>query len=294
MKKLNHRFPLALLVGLLLCFSSCSNNEELDNNIERVIKKIESTPANGACCIRYFDFREDGKIDRFGYYENLPDVYNKYYYDDQGKYVGATGYVGLTYEGNNLTASYGGTDTGGGGWNYTYEGNIISSQGFYNGEPNNYNVIYEFSDTTYSKLLSITVNDDILTTPYIFRVTTFEYEGDLLVKSEEKEFNENTGEIEPKSSFEFTYDNNKNPYKLGLNQNAFVTSFIYIPFNNYIPQNLTLQMEHNIVSQKSTSFTTGNVSLYEREYVYDEFGFPISYSENHNGEPNRDVTFEYY
>jgi hypothetical protein len=292
--KLNNLFALILLVGLLIGFTSCSTNEELDNNIERIIKKIESTPVNEGCCISYFDFREDGKIDRFGYYGNPPDVYHGYYYDDQDKYIGATGYANLTYEGNILTGSFGITDTGTGSANYIYDGNIINSEGFYNGEPNNFKYVYEFNDNTYSKLLSITVYDDILSTPYIKRITTFEYDGDLLVKSEEKEFNESTGEFETKKSFEFTYDNQKNPYKLGLQQNAFVTSFIFIPKNYYVPQNLTLQMDHNIVSQKITNFLFDNVGFYEREYTYDEFGYPVSYSENLNGEPIRDVTFEYY
>jgi hypothetical protein len=294
MKKLNHRFPLALLVGLLICFSSCSNNEELDNDIERILKRIERFNPGETSCISYGDFREDGKMTKYGLCPNPPEVYVGYHYDETGRYIGADGRGNLYYDGDLLVSWITSNDTGTGSVSFTYNGNTIEGVSAYNGVPFDSKGIYEFSDTNYSKLISITVYSDISTTPYVSNITTFEYEDDLLVRSEQRGYNENTEELEQWFVYEYAYDNRKNPYKLSLLQNAFVTSFISLFNQNDTSRNLAEQMDHNIVMQKQINYIQDYVSILEREYTYDDFGFPISYSENHNGEPIRNVTFEYY
>ena len=272
---------------------STDPDSDVDDNEELVIKSVEISLYGDEDCTRHADFYEDGRIDIITWcYDG--STARDYFYSGNGLISGISGIGGFVYDGDVLVQRTTGSDTGSSVTNFTYNGRIVTSHGFYNGNPHNYETVYEFEDETYTRLLSITINDDVLTDPYVFRITSFEYENDLLIKSTHAELDEDTQQLEDQIILEYTYDDKINPYQQGLSQNALVTSFMVLFYYDSISRYLAHQMRHNVKTQKVTNLIHDYVGFSERMYVYNDDGYPISYIENVNDDPFRSVVLEYY
>lgn len=261
-----------------------------------IIKRISrnTTDPNSNCLGRYGNFNTDGKLENIFVCDVLSTTFT---YNDENLLTGLTDYGGYEYENGMLIGVLTGSDTGSGYTTVTYENNFITERLTYNGVQSESNTVYKFTDATYSRLLSITRNEAVDTTPFVSHIETFEYDGNNMVKSVTRRLDANTQELEDFEVISYTYDNKINPYQMGLTQNAHLTSRIISFYQLGASEMIAARSDNNVTIQSIWRKPLDTV--YEFSFVftheYNDLNYPISYTvQIDDGEIVYVGDFEYY
>jgi len=293
---------LSLLLIAFIAFGCSSDNESLDSTEQQqeeealadlVIKEVHVQLIDSEDCSRRIQFNENGKLENVIWCEDAT-VVRTHFYNPDGQITAVTGYGDYIYDGARLIRRLGGNDTGSSTVDYIYEGNKVTSDGYYNGDPYKYNQVFEFENDTHRKLLNVTTNENVLNEPYVSNYVVYEYENNLLVRVTSEQFNEDTQQLELKGMTEYFYDDKRNPLQTGLNQDALIYYMTPLLYSSDLISTLTYQMQHNVIKAKLTNFEIGFEREFTYDYIYNENGFPISYEFKRDGESLSIFSFEYY
>lgn len=295
-------YTILKLTIICLLFFNCSS-ENIKSNEEGAqlfLKKITVTSPNpNAPCNPgteiYFD--TNARINEIFICDE--DTPNKtYYFDDAGNPLAiiSTNYGGPTfiYVEGILTERSSSNDNSSNTTSIEYENEIIREVSITNGNVSPFVIEFVFEDNTYQKLLSI-VNIDNSNNEEIISKISYAYEGENVIEILEEHKDESTNQLLPYKKRNYIYDNKKNPFKLGLPQNKHlayhVNSLGVYESEEFI---LSRASNNNITQVTSYFYETGNTSVTEYNYQYNNDSYPLECSININGETSRIEAFEYY
>lgn len=277
---------LLVLFACFLLFASCENEEIVIPSNELILKEVRRE-------LPSFDimfsatFNTDGKIINAiqgkvttSEFDEITReyIYNQYNVLEcvrQSNGGQSECYPDLEYLNGRLIALNGNS--------LEYVGNTITEVF----QTHNVQIKYEFEDDTYQKLTRI----EHWQSSSLLSYENYTYEEDNLTCVEIRLWNDATAEYELWSLTEFTYDNERNPYQLGVEQLALVSYYQDMAYLQQNPRNLVYRSRNNVLSETISGTTSSTTYLYS--YEYNSEGYPIKRTLEFNGNEST-ITFEYH
>jgi len=292
---LNLMKKLAIFSLCILLFNCESGSiDDLGTLSESILKSVNyplvDAPEN--CPGRTANFDDLGRIIEV-YYEcnGNRSIGRNYDYSETGLIQGFSGYLVFTYDENDvLIGRSGGSDTGTSYHDFTYNNNMMTDQGYYNGTKNQFYTTYEFEDNSYKKLISsIVINSN---TDEIISRITYQYNANnpIEIFIEKKSFEDPI--LEPKKQILISYDDKINPYRFGLAKNAYLASQTFLAYD--LQHNIAFTADNNIKAITFNNLENNSISTHTNTYTYNDDGYPTEALLSVNGAPFRKELFEYY
>lgn len=288
---------------LSLTFLSCSSSDDLSSTPESeieeetstlIIKQVTRVAIGLDCEPRIINFNTEGQIMDIN---TCGTHYRSYIRDSEGNLIGYTsseGSVGFGYENDLWTSFNTVNDTGNNFISISYNDTVMTFQSLQNdGEPFPTRSEFVFEDESLEKpLLSRSISNDTGEIIAISAIFGYNNDGDMTTINN-LGYDLDLNETYPTFDWAFTYDNNTNPFRIGLPTNPiFLLYAPFIEWNGY--DSFFYQSEHNITQQIFTSHINNFTTIRNYEYEYNEEGYPVLMNELINGELRYIYNFEYY
>ncbi|MBT8303184.1 MAG: hypothetical protein KJP09_01850 [Bacteroidia bacterium] len=290
------------ILTLTLLLVSCSDQLEFPgvNLRQLVLKQVNySSLSNPSTCERITYFNDQGRIIEHNLICDGSISPRIYHYTDNNLYLRYTtndpssGTVPFAYDQNGLIIGMGAWPNTGNSTVFSYDENIMTSQNYYNGNLSEFYTVYEFEDTTFTKLLSIQKFNTSGVNEEISYRTTFTYQGNnpIEILIERKDFDDVA--MVPKSRLTYVYDDKNNPYKSTVSENALVAYLTDIAYDER-ERNIVFSADNNVVESIGENLESGNISNVSYAYIYTDEMYPQERTMTLNGELFRLEEFEYY
>jgi len=262
------------VITLLLIFIYTCSDESviaLEPTQELTLKQVnyvnENTPID--CQGTFADFDSQGKIVEVNYVCGIDiSIWRTYTYTDLdliSSIAQGFGAVVYEYEDDVLVEMR----NPGFELKFTYDDNLMIGNVFQFAAPTSRYNIYEFEDDSYTKLLSITSFDNSSGIDEVVSKITYQYDGNNPVEIYIEGTPLGGSTMEPNWRINIAYDDNVNPYKKGLAEQAFLANETVL--RDYVDYNIAFSADNNITSilhedlVESTSYTITYSYIYNSD-----------------------------
>ncbi|MDC7995639.1 hypothetical protein [Altibacter sp. HG106] len=284
---------IALFFAILSCDKETAPEVVQQDENPLILKRLSyETTSSPECLGRFGEFNSEGKLSEVYFICNdiRTDV-REYNYDSEGNFIGPFGNYELQYDDNgNLIRAEIDSERY---VEYAYQDNFVTERSYNYGEEYIWYYVYEFSDTSYSQLLSVKLFDqsqgDVLLSHQWFKHSN----GNVVEVHSERTIGEEPDLVQEYSYF-IAYDDQINPWKLGKPSSPIVANSMYLIYDAWVEYSLAYYSSNNIKEIQAIDYLNDTSTQFTFEYTYNDEMYPTNATHFIAGNPWRTILFEYY